>query len=59
MGYMLNVYKILVGTYEGKRPFGSPRRRWKTILEWNLGENGGKVWTGFIWLRIETSGGIL
>jgi hypothetical protein len=27
------------------------------ILEWVLGKQGGKVWTGFIWLRI--SDGIL
>jgi hypothetical protein len=27
------------------------------ILEWILGEWGGKVWIGCIWLRIGTSGG--
>jgi hypothetical protein len=31
----------------------------KTILEWILGKEDGKVWTGFIWLRIGTSGGLL
>jgi len=25
------------------------------ILEWMLGKQGGKMWTGFIWLRTETS----
>jgi hypothetical protein len=39
-----NAYKILVGTPEGKRPLG-----WKD----------GKVWTGFIWLKIGNSGGLL
>jgi hypothetical protein len=29
------------------------------LLEWMLGKYGGKVWTGFIWLRIETNGGLL
>jgi hypothetical protein len=29
------------------------------ILEWILGTNDGKLWTGFIWLRIGTSGGLL
>jgi hypothetical protein len=31
----------------------------KLILEWILKKLGGKVWTGFIWLRIGTSGGFL
>jgi hypothetical protein len=31
----------------------------KIILEWILGKEGGKVWTGFIWLRIRTSGRLL
>jgi len=29
------------------------------ILEWILEKYGGKVWTGFIWLRIGTRRGIL
>jgi hypothetical protein len=29
------------------------------ILEWISGKWGGRVWTGFNWLRIGTSGGIL
>jgi hypothetical protein len=29
----------------------------KIILERILGENSGKLWTGFIWLRTGTSGG--
>jgi hypothetical protein len=31
----------------------------KIIFEWILGKYGAKMWTGFIWLRIGTSGGIL
>jgi hypothetical protein len=31
----------------------------RIILEWILGKYGGKVWTGFIWLRIATSDGLL
>jgi hypothetical protein len=30
----------------------------KRILEWILGKDGGILWTGFIWLRIGTSGGL-
>jgi hypothetical protein len=31
----------------------------KIILKCILGEYGGNVWTGFIWLWIRTSGGLL
>jgi len=27
----------------------------RTILDWILGKQSGKVWTGFIWFRIRTS----
>jgi hypothetical protein len=29
------------------------------ILDWILGKYDGKVWTGFIWLRLRTSDGLL
>ena len=28
-----NAYGISVGKHEGKRPLGSPRRRWKDIIQ--------------------------
>jgi hypothetical protein len=31
----------------------------KTILQWMLGKQNGKLWTGRIWLRTGTSGGLL
>jgi hypothetical protein len=31
----------------------------RRTVKWILGEQGGSVWTGFIWLRIGTSGGLL
>jgi len=46
----------LVGNPEGKTPFGKTRRRWEDISEWMLGR---KMWTGCIWLRTGTSGGLL
>jgi hypothetical protein len=55
MGDMRNVYKILVGKAEGKRPLGRPSRRWEENIRMDLG----KVWTGCMWLRIGTSGGLL
>jgi hypothetical protein len=32
---------------------------WTIISEWIFGKEGGKVWTGCIWLRTETSGELL
>jgi hypothetical protein len=31
----------------------------RMILECIVGKCGGKVWIGFIWIRIETRGGLL
>jgi hypothetical protein len=31
----------------------------RIILEWISGKFGGKMWTGFIWLRIGTGSGLL
>jgi hypothetical protein len=31
----------------------------RIILEWILEKQGGKLWTGCIWLRIGTSSGLL
>jgi hypothetical protein len=43
MGEMRNVYKILVGKSEGKRPLRGPRRRWEDNIRMNLGEIGCEV----------------
>jgi hypothetical protein len=37
MGEKRNVYRLLVGKPEGKRPLGRPRRRWMDLLEIGLG----------------------
>jgi hypothetical protein len=57
-GEKRNAYRILVGKPEGKRPLGRPRRRWVDNIKMGLREDG-MVWTGSIWLRIGTSGGLL
>jgi hypothetical protein len=59
MGEKRSAYRILVGIPEGKRPLGRLRRRWRIILRWILEREDGVVWTGLIWLRIGTSGGLL
>jgi hypothetical protein len=52
-------YSILIGKPEGKRPRGRRKCRWEIILERILGKYIGKVWSGCIWIRIGTSGGLL
>jgi hypothetical protein len=59
MGEKGNAYRILVGKLQGKRPLGRPRRRWADNIKMDLREIDGMVWTGSIWLRIGTSGGLL
>jgi hypothetical protein len=61
MGEKRNAYRILVGKPEGRRPLRRPRCRWVDNIKIDLREIGwdGVVWTGSIWLRIETSGGLL
>jgi hypothetical protein len=40
MGEVRGAYNILVGRSEGRRPLGSPRRRWKENIRMDLGEIG-------------------
>jgi hypothetical protein len=54
-----NVYRILVGKPEGKRPLGRPRNRWEDGIKIDLRDIGWGVWSGFTWLRVGTVGGLL
>jgi hypothetical protein len=58
-GEKKNVYGISVGKPEGRRPLGSQRYRWVDSIKMGYRELDGVVWTGLIWLRIGTSGGLL
>jgi hypothetical protein len=49
-----NVYGLLIGKPEGKRPLGGSRRRWIDDINMNLLDIGLYVWTGLIWLGIDT-----
>ena len=40
MGERRGVYRVLVGKFEGKRPLGRPRRRWKNNIKIDLQEVG-------------------
>ena len=59
VGGEIGVYRISVGKPEGKRPLGTPRRRWEDNIKMDLQEVGCWVWTGSSWLRIGTRGGHL
>jgi hypothetical protein len=60
MGEGRNVYRVLVGKPEGKRPLGRLRRRWEDGIKMDLREiDWGGGWSGFSWLRIGIVGGLL
>jgi hypothetical protein len=40
MGKMRDIYRVLVGMPEGKRPFGRPRHRWEDNIKMDLQEMG-------------------
>jgi hypothetical protein len=41
MGEESNIYRILVGKPDGKRPLGRPRRRWEDNIKMDLRERMG------------------
>jgi hypothetical protein len=41
MGEDREVYRVLVGKHEGKRPLGRPRHRWEDNIKMDLQEVGG------------------
>jgi hypothetical protein len=60
MGEKRNSYRILVGKPKRKRPLGRPTCRWEDNIRMDLKRDRmGWVWTGLLWLRIQTSGGLL
>jgi hypothetical protein len=49
MGEGRNVYRVLVGKPEGKRPLGRPRRRWEDGVKMDLREIG---WGNVEWIHL-------
>jgi hypothetical protein len=49
MGEERNVYRVLMGKPEGKRPLGRPRRRWEDGLRMDLREIG---WGSVNWIQL-------
>jgi hypothetical protein len=54
-----NVYRVLAGKPEGKRPHERPRRNGRMGSKWTLGRLVGGLWYGLTWLRIGITGGLL
>jgi hypothetical protein len=59
IGEERGVYRVLVGRPEGKRPLERPRRRWDDNIKMHLREIGIDGRTGFGWIGIRSSGGLL
>ena len=60
MGEMRRAYRVLVGKPERKRSLGRPRFRWEDNIKIDLhGVGWWGAWTGLIWFRIGTGGGLL
>jgi hypothetical protein len=49
MGEERNVYRVLMGRPEGKRPFGRPRRRWEYGIRIDLREID---WGSVDWIQL-------
>jgi hypothetical protein len=50
---------MFVGNYEGETLVRRNRRKWEGDIKVILKKQGVRTWTGFIWLRIESGGGLL
>jgi hypothetical protein len=56
---MKNAYKLSLENKEGRDHSEDEGVGGKIILEWILEKQCHKVWTGCIWFRIGTTGGLL
>jgi hypothetical protein len=52
-------HTILVGKYGGKRPLGRPIHVQEDNIKTDFQEIGWRAWTGLMWLRVGTAGGLL
>jgi hypothetical protein len=58
-GKRRGAFKILVGRSEDRNHLKDPGIVGRIILKWIFKDWNGREWTGLIWLRIGTSGGLL
>jgi hypothetical protein len=59
VGERRSEYRILVGKPEERKSLVRPRRRWKNNIKIDLQDVEWRTWTGSIWLRKGTDGGLL
>jgi hypothetical protein len=59
IGDMRNACRVLVGKPQTRDHYEDPDIVGRVILRWILEKCDRVVWTGYIWLRIGTSGGLL
>jgi len=59
MGESSGGYRVLVEKVKRKRTLGRPRRKWEDNIKMGLREVGKEAYTGFIWIRVGTGGGVL
>ena len=52
IGERSGTYRVLIEKLEVKRPLGRSRHRWNYNIKWILKKLDGRVWSGFIWLRL-------
>jgi hypothetical protein len=57
MGEGRNLYRVLVGKPEGRRPLERPRCRWEDGMKLDINEIGWESVDVFTWLWIESFGG--
>ena len=57
-GEMMDAYRFWMGKTEGKGPLGRPRCGWEDNVKMDIQEVGWS-WTGLIWRRVGTGGGLL
>jgi len=58
-GQTRNAYKIWSENMKGRDHSEDLGVNGGTILEWTLGKQDGRLWTGLIWLMTGASGGLL
>jgi hypothetical protein len=51
--------QFFFGRPKGKRPLGRPRHRWEDNIKLDLRRQESMVRTGFSWLRVGSSGGLV
>jgi hypothetical protein len=51
---MIGAYRVLVGKPEGRKPLGSPGRRWEDNIKMYFHKWDGEAWNELAFLRIGT-----